>query len=171
MTDKPISIHDKLHDEINRLSKLIRRSKGPKGDRGQSGITVGGKPSLNKGEIVPRTRGKLLKLLAEEDNLLIKDIVEKLDIRPSTASELIAKTEKKGFVTVITDGDDKRAKRVSITAEGRKRIQDVREKRAANRKERLSGLTDVEQEQLLALLSKLNESLKEQAKRPQDDVR
>ena len=108
-----------------------------------------------------RSQIKLLGLLVESGVIPMKQIVEVFDIRPSSASELVSKLEARGFATRETDSTDKRASNIRITDEGRKFAEEAN----AGRSERLStlfdGLTDDEQEQLVTLLEKLNDSIRE----------
>jgi DNA-binding MarR family transcriptional regulator len=110
---------------------------------------------------VPHGQGRLLRLLKETDGLPLKDIVEALDIRPSSASELVAKLEQNGYVSRTTNAEDKRVVNVFITPAGLARIAE----KISERKQRLdnlyAALDEQEQKQLSALLGKLISSLKE----------
>lgn len=110
-------------------------------------------------------QGRLLHLLLEKDGLLIKDIVMAFDIRPSSASELVAKLEKQGLVRVESDPDDKRARKVFLTEEGQALASRMKTTAGDNTNELLSVLSAEEQEQLLNLLKKLNGSLAEQSEK------
>jgi len=106
-----------------------------------------------------RSQGRLLGLLSQSDGLFIKDIVEAFDIRPSSASELVSKLEKNGFVRVESDTEDKRARKVFLTDEGKALADKMKETRTEITNELFDGLTEEEQGQLLALLKKMNGSL------------
>jgi DNA-binding MarR family transcriptional regulator len=106
-----------------------------------------------------RGQARLLRLLLERDGILVKDIVEELDIRPSSASELITKLEKRGFVRTETDAEDKRAKRVYTTEKTREHSDQLRATHREMAVEALAGLSEQEQEQLLTLLRKIASSL------------
>jgi DNA-binding MarR family transcriptional regulator len=103
----------------------------------------------------------LLKLLLERDGILMKDIVEELDIRPSSASELVAKLEKRGFVRTETDAHDKRAKRVYTTEKTRAYSDRLKAVHGEVIAEVLTALSEEEQAQLLTLLRKIAASLEE----------
>jgi len=106
-----------------------------------------------------RGQGRLLYMLSKNDGVLIKDIVEALDIRPSSASELVAKLEKKGLIRVEGDEADKRVRKVFLTAEG-KELTDQMDHRY---NDLFDGLSEDEQAQLLTLLQKMNSSLNEKS--------
>ena len=110
---------------------------------------------------VPRGQGKLLRLLLDRDGLFIKDIVLELDIRPSSASQLIERLMGKGLVDRIVDDQDKRAKRIILTEKGRACAEKIKSTHADMYDKILDGLSTDEQQQLSALLKKLNTSLNE----------
>jgi DNA-binding MarR family transcriptional regulator len=85
----------------------------------------------------------------------MKDIVEELDIRPSSASELVAKLEKRDLVRTETDASDKRAKRVYTTEKTREYSEQLKTSHGKMAAEVLSGLSEQEQRQLLMLLQKI----------------
>jgi DNA-binding MarR family transcriptional regulator len=102
-----------------------------------------------------RGQARLLRLLLERDGILMKDIVEELDIRPSSASELVAKLEKRDLVRTETDASDKRAKRVYTTEKTRGYSEQLKTSHGKMAAEVLSGLSEQEQRQLLTLLKKI----------------
>jgi DNA-binding MarR family transcriptional regulator len=106
-----------------------------------------------------RGQGKLLRILLERDGILMKDVVEELDIRPSSASELVAKLEKRGFIRTETDAQDKRAKRVYTTEKTLQYADKLKTTHSEMTAEVFAALTDEEQAQLLALLRKVTDSL------------
>jgi DNA-binding MarR family transcriptional regulator len=103
----------------------------------------------------------LFKLLSERDGVLLKDIIEELDIRPSSASEMIAKLERRELVRTETDAHDKRAKRVYVTAKTREYSERLKDTHNEVISEVLSALSAQEQEQLLTLLRKIAASLED----------
>ncbi|MDR2956983.1 MAG: MarR family transcriptional regulator [Coriobacteriales bacterium] len=110
-----------------------------------------------------RGQGRLLHLLSKSDGVLIKDIVMAFDIRPSSASELVAKLEKQGLIRVESDTDDKRARKVFLTDEGK----DLNDRIKSSADEFIGslfdGLSDEEQTQLLSLMKKMNSGLAEKS--------
>ncbi|MDR0459662.1 MAG: MarR family winged helix-turn-helix transcriptional regulator [Coriobacteriales bacterium] len=110
-----------------------------------------------------RGQGRLLHFLAKQDGVFIKDIVMAFDIRPSSASELVAKLEKQGLVRVENDSDDKRVRKVFLTEQGKELIDTMESMFEDHTNELLTSLSTEEQSQLLALLKKLNAGLAEQS--------
>jgi len=108
---------------------------------------------------IGRGQGKLLRLLLAKDGLFIKEIVLELDMRPSSASELIDKLTQKNLVQRVTDKDDKRVKKVILTAEGKACAERIKSSHAGIYQEIFAGLTLDEQQELSGLLKKLNTSL------------
>ena len=120
------------------------------------------KKSQSEGdECIPRGQGKLLKLLLEKDGLFIKDIVLELDIRPSSASQLVNKLLGKGLVDRLVDDSDRRAKRIVLTEKGKACAEQIKNSHATMYQDILDGLDPEELQQLSALLKKLNTSLNE----------
>jgi DNA-binding MarR family transcriptional regulator len=127
-----------------------------RGDRGDRGNWRGRPDGRSFGA---RGQGKLLRMLLERDGILMKDIVEELDIRPSSASELVAKLEKRGFIRTETDAQDKRAKRVYATEKALQYADKLKTAHGEMTAEVFAALTDEEQAQLLALLRKVTDSM------------
>jgi len=114
-------------------------------------------PAMDHGpqSMMHRGQGRLLSIIAESQPIGQKDLVEKLDIRPSSLSELLKKLEAKKLVVRTADENDKRNMLVSLTEEGKTAAQE-----ASRRIDDISGkifgvLSPEEQEQLNALLEKL----------------
>ena len=133
---------DNLFHRIRRVNKI--NAKAEKAD----------KVSIHRGQ------GRVLALLTEEGDLSIAQLVESLDIRPSSASELVKKLEQQGYVTRTVSEDDKRVSILSITPEGKSILEKTGEVNADYFEEMFSGLDSNEQEQLSTLLDKLVTSLK-----------
>jgi len=108
-----------------------------------------------------RGQGRLLCLLLEKDGLSHKDIVEALDIRPSSVSELVARLEQSGQIQKSANEADKRVSNVYLTHEGRKTAQTLAETRQDEENGIFAALDQDEQNQLSALLGKLIASLRE----------
>lgn len=67
-----------------------------------------------------------LSMLAEKDNLLSGELAALLELTRSNMSKIIASLECKGLVERHACKDDSRCQRVSITADGRSRLDRVR---------------------------------------------
>lgn len=110
---------------------------------------------------VHRGQGRVLALLNREGDLTLGQLVELLDVRPSSAGEVVGKLEQNGFVTRAASEDDKRVAIISITSKGKGILDRTGETNSTYFEEMFSGLTADEQVQLSELLDKLVNSLKE----------
>ena len=106
-----------------------------------------------------RGQGRLLKMLESHDGIQVKDVAEALDIRPSSASELVSKLESRGLVRVEGNTKDRRVRQIFITEAGKDFIAKLRTMRAEQTGAIFDGLDAAEQTQLLALLRKMNDHL------------
>lgn len=155
-----------------------KRPHGPMGGvAGPMGPMMGGHggpmrpdgPAPARGEMPSmRGQGLLLGFLLEEDDVPLKDLVEKMDIRPSSLSELVRKLQRAGLVETQEDAQDRRSVRVRLTGEGRSRAQETVSAREEKLSALFAGLTEEEQQTLLALLTKLNDSLLEKQEDGED---
>ncbi len=109
-------------------------------------------------------QARLLRAIADEDNLTQARIAEILDIRPSSVSEILGKLEQKGLITRTPDENDGRITRVSITDAGKERLQAAEASFGEINDQIFSGLSDEEQTQLIGLLQKLNTDLEGKVK-------
>jgi len=110
---------------------------------------------------IAHAQGRLLGLVYDCDGLSLSAIVDQMDIRPSSASELVSKLEQQGYVRRETNADDKRVTNIFITEAGRAHYESFASVRADRSAELFGGLTAEEQQELSALLDKLAASLKE----------
>lgn len=109
-----------------------------------------------------RAQGRLLMKLLEQDGMALREIVQEMDIRPSSATELVAKLEQAGLVERRSNPEDKRVTNVYLTEAGRERAEEMQGGKQQRMEALFGGLTQEEQQQLSALLGKLIESLKEE---------
>ena len=114
--------------------------------------------------LVKRSQARLLDILLEEDGQSLKDIVERMDIRPSSAGELVSKLELSGWVERRENPTDKRVINVFLTETGRKEAERNAEERVD--RDLFSGLDEQEQEQLSRLMEKLVVSLRARFDQP-----
>ena len=82
------------------------------------------------------------------------DLADELVCDASNVTQLVARLEARGLVTREPDPADRRARRVSITAAGRRNGRSI-EKRFTLPAERVGRLSEAEQRQLSSLLSKI----------------
>jgi DNA-binding MarR family transcriptional regulator len=106
-------------------------------------------------------QGKLLITLKEMGPSAQKDLVDALDIRPSSLSELLNKLETKELVERRPDEQDKRNSIVSLTEAGEKAAETAAEKYRKLNDRLFGALNSEERSQLNSLLVKLNGSWRE----------
>lgn len=78
--------------------------------------------ALQEADVADRVRpgmGHVLFALFEKDDRLIKEIVARTDVSPSTLTGILKQMEKNGLVKCRTDENDGRAVRVSLTPRGK----------------------------------------------------
>ena len=103
-------------------------------------------------------QGRLLSLIRENEPVGQKELVELLDIRPSSLSELLKKLEEKGLVSRAQDEADKRNVVVSLTEEGRSLAEQAEQGRDALEAKVFDALSEDELHQLHAIFAKLMDS-------------
>jgi DNA-binding MarR family transcriptional regulator len=106
-------------------------------------------PGLDKASI------PLLATLEEQDDVRPSDAAVAVELHLSTVSRQLRQLERLGLVTRRPDGDDGRACRFSLTAQGRESLSLVRASRAAMLDEVFRGWPDAEKRNLLRLLDRL----------------
>ncbi len=106
---------------------------------------------------------RLLQLLAEEDKLTNTDIVEKLDIRPSSVSAMISKLEESGFVTKEDSQEDKRVTYILLTEKGKSLVNSAQNVGSELADSMFKDLSEDEQEKLLEIIDKLSKNLESRA--------
>ncbi len=100
-----------------------------------------------------------LLMIAETDGLSARDLCEALDIRPSSATELIHRLEEAGFVLRRDDEQDKRLTRIYLTETGKAEAALIRSRRQQVAEEFSACFTDEEAAQFCLLANKLSAHL------------
>ena len=90
-----------------------------------------------------------------ERQLPLKALESLLHVAQSTTVGIVARLEQKGYVKSIADANDRRVKRVAITASGMECCQNAQSHIKDMEEHLLSGLTEVEKEQFSNLLQKI----------------
>ena len=94
----------------------------------------------------------VLNVLAVRDGAIQQELGSAMGIDPSTMVALIDELESAGLAKRKPDPRDRRARQVSITAKGRRRLERARTMAFESEDEVLGGLTATERRDLLALL-------------------
>ena len=100
-------------------------------------------------------QSKLLLLVLEREPVGQKELVELLDVRPSSLSELLQKLEAKGLVDRTPDQQDRRNMLVSLTEQGRELAAQLSASKGALEAGVFSALSQEEQAQLSQILAKV----------------
>lgn len=118
-------------------------------------------------------RGQLrvLQLLLEHDQLTNSDIVEALDIRPSSVSVLVNKLEEAGLIERVASTEDKRVMLISLSDKGRNFINTAHDFKNELSEDLFSALSTEEQQQLAGILRKLLGDLDEKMPNWPDEER
>ena len=98
---------------------------------------------------------RILAILAEREQVTQKDLMELLDIRAGSASEILGKMEADGKIRRSKNEFDRRSVNVELTEEGRSALEQMGDKREEHLNRLFEGLTQEEKTTLSALLEKL----------------
>lgn len=106
----------------------------------------------------PPVRGfaHILDCLREGEEMSQRQISERIGIRPQSVSEAVSLLEQRGFVCRKPSPDDRRVWLVSLTAQGRDYLEELREVRKTHAVRFFSPLDESEKETLYLLLKKLD---------------
>lgn len=96
-------------------------------------------------------------LRSSEEGARPSTIAERLHVMPRSATDVIDALVEKGLATRAPDPSDRRAVRIHLTGEGRRVLAQADAARAEVHAQAFSVLSDTEQEQLAALLRKIDE--------------
>jgi len=113
------------------------------------------------GEETPLEQGQMdaLDLLARRDERAMKQLAGRLRVDPSTATRAVQRLEADGLVERFPSPDDGRVVLVRITAEGRRRRDDVAARRSVAMLRILDAFDGDERAQLADLLDRFTDSL------------
>lgn len=113
------------------------------------------RPGIHPGQ------GRLLGMVLKFEPVSQKDLVEKLDVRPSSLSEMLKKLESKGLIERRQDEEDKRNVIVSLSEKGREAADKEKQRKGKLEEELFRALSEEERDKLNSILLKLNEAWKE----------
>lgn len=103
----------------------------------------------------------ILMALLEMGTITQQKLTERQHIRPGSASEVLAKLEKGGWIMRSVSNTDRRTTDVSLTEQGTCEAMEALAQRKQRHKEMFACLTEDEKESLLYLLEKINENWRE----------
>lgn len=99
---------------------------------------------------------RILHIIGKEGSMTQRELTERLDIQPGSASEIIKKLETAGYILRTANEADRRTSDISLTDSGIAQLQELDAERKNRRNELFSSLSPEEAEQLLTLLEKLS---------------
>lgn len=105
--------------------------------------------------MVHPAQGRILFLLKEKGQMNRKDLLELLEVRSGSLSELLGKLERQGYITRIRDEIDKRGFIVELTEKGAEIVSEYETWAQEKSKVLFSSLSDEEKQQLGDILTKL----------------
>lgn len=146
------TIAEKLFGQIRDCTKLMLRLAHSEHRRFNPGDRRGG---------IGRGQGFVLRILAESDGLSQMELAEKMDIRPSSLGELVAKLVEGGYVERRPNENDRRIMNVYLTEKGREAEKAFVNPRQKAAEQWCAGLSDEEKTQLSGLLDRLMASMQE----------
>ena len=100
-------------------------------------------------------RDRALRILSDSGTITQKAFADKMNIRPSSASDILTKMESEGLITRACHDGDKRNINITITEEGRKINEEVSVKQQEAVKQMMLSLTAEELTTLETLMNKL----------------
>lgn len=109
------------------------------------------------------TMAQMQMLLTLDDvsggQMSLKDLEQRFHVAQSTVAGIASRLEQKRLIEALGDPEDKRIKKVRITAEGTERCREAERHMEETETRILSRLTEAEQVILLTLLQKVKDSL------------
>ncbi len=100
-------------------------------------------------------QGRALRVLNKHGAMTQQELQNRLNIQPSSISEILAKLEGAGFITRTRDETDRRRQIITITPEGQVDLEKHEAARIRRQSVLYASLSDEEQEELIRLLVKL----------------
>jgi DNA-binding MarR family transcriptional regulator len=101
----------------------------------------------------------VLLALGWEDGLSLRDLAERLSVRPPTITKTIARLASQAIVEKRPSPADARQNHAFLTEKGQALVQDVRAAQKAVEREALKGLSDKERKTLRKLLQRVERNL------------
>ena len=108
-----------------------------------------------------RAQWSVLVYLRRSDGAQQNTVAQLMEIAPITLARHVDRLEAEGWVERREDPDDRRAKRVFLTAKATPMLKTLRGLGQKVRKQALKGISPSEEEQMLAILSRIRENLSE----------
>lgn len=132
--------HNDLQEHLMRLARMMRRSQGGERHISRSGIM-------------------LLKVVLEEEGIRTSELAQRLDIRPSSLTDLLKSMEESGDITREKDERDSRVIRVYATEQAKAALARRQAERAKQAERLRACLSEEEYSSFCAICDKLSAAL------------
>lgn len=106
-----------------------------------------------------REQFRLLLLIEENNGVIQRDLAEKMDVRPSSMTEMLGKMEQLGLIFRRQDEKDQRVLHIFLTQQGKDAAEESRSSSAKLTDQLFGGLTEEEIGEMLRLTEKLTAHL------------
>lgn len=107
-------------------------------------------------------QSNILNILGQRNSMSQRELLEELNVRSASLSELLAKLERGGLITRERDEEDKRSFIITMTEQGKAAAASMDEDRPAGAEALFAPLSAEEKQQLGELLAKLLAALEDQ---------
>jgi DNA-binding MarR family transcriptional regulator len=134
--DVEVELAARLRVAVARLARQLRQQAG-----------TGLSPSQQSALVTIETEGPMT----------LGDLAQAEQVAPPSITKVVARLEDDGLVSRAVDDNDRRVVRVSITAEGRRRLDHSRSRRNAWLARQVRGLEREERDRLLSALDVLEQ--------------
>lgn len=98
---------------------------------------------------------RVLIILNESEAMTQRDLTERLGIQPGSASEILSKLERAGWIRRARNDADRRTTDISLTDAGRELAAEALAQRQKRHEDMFSCLSEEERQELLSLLEKI----------------
>ncbi len=111
---------------------------------------------------------RALRILGEGQSMTQRELTERLGIQPGSASELVGKLERAGYIRRTPSGTDRRTADIRLTEAGAARRAERGDLEKSGTAALFTALTEEEKSTLLALLEKLHAAWQEPPAPPEE---
>ena len=148
--------HEEMLDELSRLLRVMRR--GPRNSQEALLAAADGGRGPHQNHLV-HGQGKLLHILHHHGEMCSGELAQRMDIRPSSLTEKLARLEEAGLVTRRPDPDDSRRTLVALGSAGLKFSESETQRRNPGEQEMARALTPEEAATFAALCKKISDHM------------
>jgi DNA-binding MarR family transcriptional regulator len=112
----------------------------------------------------------VLQVLAESDGMALRELADRLAVRPPTITKTIARLAAQGHLEKRASAVDARQSHAFLTERGRGAVDAVRDAQKSVERQALAGFTPKERKALRRLLARVGENLGEAAAAPDEEA-